>query len=164
LRHHRLLAAGLAAALLLGAAGPALAAPGKAKGKADAPGQTKQKPAPPPTKGKKGGISGGGTVAVGEFSIQARTKSKSKGHFNYTSTDGLTKVRCRGFHGLTAAPGNPGTASVTFDNCVVNGQPAADIVVEVIDRGQPSVTPPVADHIKFLTVDHDLTDGNIKVR
>jgi hypothetical protein len=181
-RHHRLFAAGLAAALMLGAAAPALADPGKSKGKgkAEAPGQTKQKPnkpAPKPKKAKKtkSGVSGGGGVNGAEFSIQARLRdihepstSTSKGHFNYT--DATTKIRCRGFEkfvpDLVA-----GTAAVPFKNCTVTGQPTVTtITVTVTDKGQPKyeALPPVADHITFvagtLTVDLDLTGGNVKVR
>jgi hypothetical protein len=176
-RHHRLFAAGLAAALMLGAASPALAGPGK--GKAEAPGQTKAKPNKPTPKPKKvkktkSGVSGGGVVNGAEFSIQARLRdvhepstSTSKGHFNYT--DATTTIRCRGFEKFIpdfAA----GTAVVQFKNCTVTGQPAVTTIeVTVDDNGQPKYEAPVvADHISFvagtLTVNGDLTDGNVKVR
>jgi hypothetical protein len=175
-RHHRLFAAGLAVALMLGAASPALAGPGKAKGKTNAPGQNKPKPNKPAAKAKKkSGVSGGGVANGAGFSIQARLRyikapstSTNKGHFNYTSTDGTLKIRCRGFGAFT--PG-AGTAEVPFKNCTVSGQPTVTaITVTVTDRGQPKyeAVPPVADHIAFVagtvTVDHDLTGGNVKVR
>jgi hypothetical protein len=175
-RHHRLFAAGLAAALLLGAAAPALADTGKGKGKAEAPGQTKTTPNKPAPKPKtKSGVSGGGVGNGGEFSIQARLRdihelattttpvpSTSKGHFNYT--DATTKIRCRGFETFTPVDR---TAKVPFKNCTMNGQPTAPITVTVTDNGQPkyeALPTPVADHIAFLTVDLNLTDGNVKVR
>jgi hypothetical protein len=178
-RHHRLFAAGLAAALMLGAAAPALAGPGK--GKANAPGQTKTKPKPektkPPAKKAKktkSGVSGGGVVNGAEFSIQARLRdvrngSASKGHFNYT--DATTKIRCRGFNEFTPNLAD-GTATVVFKNCTVTGQPTVTTIeVKVDDNGQPNyvATPPVADTISFvagtLTVPVTaLTDGNVKVR
>jgi hypothetical protein len=182
-RHHRLFAAGLAAALMLGAAAPALAAPGKAKGKANAPGQTKtkpNKPTPKPKKAKKtkSGVSGGGVVNGAEFSIQARLRdvrdgSASKGHFNYT--DATTKVRCRGFVGFaetTPTEAFPRTRSVIFNNCRVNDQPPpGQITVEVVDGGQPpSVTPAGTDSISFSLPNvvtpfgGTLTDGNVKIR
>ena len=162
---------------MLGPASPALAGPGKAKGKTNAPGQNKPKPNKPAAKAKKtkSGVSGGGVANGAEFSIQARLRdikapstTTNKGHFNYTSTDGTVRIRCRGF--ATFTPG-AGTATVPFRNCTVSGQPAVTtITVTVTDKGQPKyeALPPVADHIAFvagsLTVDHDLTGGNVKVR
>jgi len=175
-RNHRLFAAGLAAALMLGVASPALATPGKGKGKALAKGhQTPKpkahKPEAPTTKGKKGGVSGGGSIAGGEFSIQARLRSKSKGaHFNFTSTDGKTKVRCRdGFQAFTpTVTATEGSASVTFNNCQVTGQSkSVNVTVDVKDRA-------VADWMAFsysapgaaaaTSLSGDMTSGNIKVR
>lgn len=168
MRHHRLFAAGLAAALILGAAAPAMAA-GKAK------------KAPPATKGRKSGVSGGGSVAAGDFSIQARPKSKAKGHFNYTSTDGTFKVRCKAFD--TFAPNlTAKTAAVPFKNCTITGHPAVKtLTVNVVDRGNPpdptappSATPVARDWIGFditnpataavTSYSGDLVGGNIKVR
>lgn len=176
MRHHRLLAAGLAAALMFGAASPALAAgKGKAKGKATAPGQTKQKPAKKAKK-TKSGVSGGGAVGTTEFSVQARLRdikagatSTSKGHFNYTSADGTIKIRCRGFDTFIPAGG---VAEVPFNNCTVSGQPdVKEITVKVTDNGQPKyeALPVVADVIDFTAgtvdvVDAPLTGGNLKVR
>ena len=181
MRHHRLFAAGLAVALMLGAASPALAdGKGKAKGKPNH-GSSKPKPKPdkPAKKVKKtkAGVSGGGAVGTAEFSIQARlrdikaeTTTTGKGHFNYTSADGTIKIRCRGFDNF--APDYVlHTAAVPFKNCTVAGQPTVTtITVTVTDRGQPKyeAVPAVADHIAFvagtLTVDSDLTGGNVKVR
>jgi hypothetical protein len=185
-RHNRLLAAGIAAALMLGAASPALAA-GKAKGKATAPGQAKPKPAKPakpekqkPAKKTKSGVSGGGVVGGAEFSIQARLRdikdgTTSKGHFNYTTADGLTTIRCRGFNSF-AADTATGMATVPFKNCTLNGQAiAGGLQVMVDDNGQPNyeAVPAVADAIDFTAtagavtvdvMDAALTDGNVKVR
>jgi hypothetical protein len=196
-RNHRLFAAGLAAALMLGMASPALATPGShGKGKALAKGHGKSKPnkpnphkpAAPSTKGKKGGVSGGGSIAGGEFSIQALLRSKSKGaHFNYTSTDGKLKVHCkRDFTAFVPTfTGSEGAASVTFTNCQVTGQSAkVSVTVDVKDRANndakapTTATPAVADFMGFsysvpaaagalpttATVGGDMTSGNIKVR
>ena len=179
MRNHRLFAAGLAAALMLGGASPALAAPGHGKGKT-------HKPEAPKTKGKKGGVSGGGSIAGGEFSIQALLRSKSKGaHFNYTSTDGKTRVRCRdGFQAFTpTVTATEGSATVTFKNCQVTGQSApVNVTVDVKDRAKndandkapAATTPAVADSMGFsytasgaaaaTSLSGDLTSGNIKVR
>lgn len=168
MRRYQLFAAGVSVALLLGATTPALAKPDKASG---------HQKAPPATKGKKSGVSGGGALNGGEFSIQARLKSKAKGHFNFTSA--TTKVRCRGFEPFTVpAAGQP--VAVTFKNCKVNDQVLAapgTLVVTVIDRGQPkaatATTPAVADWMGFsltntaavvTAYEGNLTDGNIKVR
>lgn len=186
MRRHQLFAAGVSVALLLGAATPALAKSDKGKAlghekhpaasrPAKGPKPAKQKPAKktPATKGKKSGVSGGGVVTDGTFSIQAR---KSRGHFNYTSTNGSFKVRCReGFEPFTPVLGaTERTAKVTFKACQVTGQPGpVPITVDVTDRGQPSVTPAVADWIGFSVTNAaavttayggNLTDGNIKVR
>jgi hypothetical protein len=165
---------------MLGAATPALAKPGNGKGHAYGHSTTKPaKPEPkapksPKAKKTKSGVSGGGAVSGGEFSVQARLRSLDKGHFNYTSTDGLFKVRCHdGFQTFTPVIGQTErSASVTFNNCRVTGQAQAmQITVAVIDRGQPSVTPPVADEMSFTvptvpptTYGGVLTDGNVKVR
>lgn len=159
MRRHRLFAAGLAAALMLGAAAPAMAA-------------SKGKKPPPATKGKKSGVSGGGAVAGGAFSIQARQKSQAKGHFNYTSTDGTFKVRCKAFDAfapnLTAK-----TAAVPFKNCTITGHPnVKTLTVNVVDRGNPpdeGAQPSTAarDSIGFdVGGSHggNLVEGNIKVR
>ena len=187
MQKNRLFAAGLAAALLLGVATPAMAKQPNNKGKKGSPpghSQPKQKKPAPATKGKKSGVSGGGGVAGGSFSIQARLNSKSKGHhFNYTSTDGLFKVRCReGFEPFTPVLGaTEKSASVTFKACKVTGQPGpVPITVKVADRGQPTdkaaqpaVTPAVVDWMDFSVTNAaavatpyggNLTSGNVKVR
>src|SRR5690349_16006073 len=89
MRRHRLFAAALSAALLFGAASPALAKP-----KDKAP---KEKPARDPKPPKtRSGVNGGGVTADGaRFSVQVRAASPRKGHFNYTSADGTWKVRCQ---------------------------------------------------------------------
>jgi hypothetical protein len=165
-KHHRLFAAGLAAALMLGAASPALAdGKGKAKGKPNH-GSSKVKPAPKPKKPKKNvGITGGGSVTKGSFSIHAKPGSKAKGHFNFTTPDDTTTpadesvgTRCKGFKDYVAPTDlAPHTASATFLNCKVNGVPSADVTVTVTD-GTP-------DHIVVTNLfDENLTGGNIKVR
>ena len=59
---------------------------------------------------------------------------------------------------------------MTFTHCVITGQPlVTTVAVTVTDNGQPSVTPPVADHISFTAgtiavSDAALTGGNIKIR
>lgn len=170
-RHNRLFAAGLAAALMLGAASPALAdaadGKGKAKGHVNKP--EKSKPAPPLTKGKKGGISGGGSTDNGDVSIQARPKSKARGHFNFTSPDGLSRIRCR--DGFTVTMGTGGNASVAFSNCqilITGQQTRGPVTVAVFDAGQHP-TPPAADTISIsygqvVGNPVPLTGGNIKVR
>ena len=199
MRHKRLFAAGLTAALMLGAAAaPALAKPDKAKGHAYGKSNTKpEKPAKPatPAKGKKAkktkaGVSGGGTVANGSFSIQARMRSTDKGHFNYTSTDGAFKVRCRGFEAYDTAAVSatyPRTVAVTFKSCAITGQAAkGPLTVTVTDNGQvkddqPAVAPaapvapdamsfsrpgaPAADGTPTTTsYGGNLTEGNVKIR
>ena len=184
MRHHRLFAAGLAAALMFGAASPALAGPGK--GKATAPGQNKPKPAKPEkqkpakkAKKTKSGVSGGGVVNGAEFSIQARLRDvntngvATKGHFNYTSADGTFRIRCRGFDSFPVNLAD-GTASVPFNNCTVTGLTVTELTVIVDDNGQPNyeAMPPTAD---VIGIDYNsdgsvdiaaasLTDGNVKVR
>ncbi len=179
MRHHRLFAAGIAAALMLGgAAAPALAKPGKANGHAYGKNNTKpakpEKPAKPAKKAKKtkAGVSGGGAVGTADFSIQARQRSTDKGHFNYT--DGATtKVRCRG--GFTSTTpvtvGTETTVDVTFTACSATGITGSfPLTVTVVDRGEPSVTPPVTDRISFqlpgaaTPLGGELTGGNVKVR
>jgi hypothetical protein len=188
--------------MLGAAAAPALAAgKGHAKGKATAPGQTKQKPAKPadkkpdkkakPAKKSHFGVSGGGTVAGGSFSIQARLRKPSNGHFNYTSTDGKFKVRCKdGWDAPTAEPvlsAYPRTMDVTFKSCQITGQATkTNLVVTVTDNGQPTKTkdgqPAAAavakDAMRFgvagpaaadgnpttTTWGGDLVDGNVKIR
>ena len=178
MRNHRLFAAGLAAALMLGgAASPALAKPGNGKGygKDNAPGHTEPKPNPPkgpkPKKINDIGVSGGGKVSTGDFSIQARTKHYTKGHFNFDGTDG-SSVRCRGFSDVLKSV--PGTVTVTSTNCDASaaGQPARHgltVAVTVTDNGQPKSA--VADVVTFtisdvpgVTFGGPLTGGNVKVR
>lgn len=170
-RHHRLFAAGLAVALMLGAASaPASAAgKGKAKGKAKA------------AKKSHFAVSGGGSVAGGSFSIQARLRKPSNGHFNYTSTDGLYKVRCKdGWDAPATEPvlgAYPRTMDVTFKNCQITGQPKMNLVVTVTDNGQPTDTgtgqpaaAPVKDALRFdvpgpaAAQGGDLVEGNVKIR
>lgn len=200
MRHHRLFAAGLAAALMLGAVSPALAdGKGKAKGKPNH-GQTKEKPGkgPKPKKAKKSHfhVSGGGTVVGGTFSLNALRKKPSNGHYDFASTtgDGF-KVRCHdGWVAPTTEPtltAYPRTFDLTFKNCLITGLPRQDLVVTVIDNGQPTepkvedgqpavapVAPVVLDAMRFslpgpvaldgtpttTTWGGDLIEGNVKIR
>ncbi|MEW6474022.1 MAG: hypothetical protein AB1679_17360 [Actinomycetota bacterium] len=110
MRRHQLFAAAVSAALLFGAASPAMAKPGKGQAK----GHSK------PAKVKAGRINGGGVSFGGaEFSVQARARQPRKGHFHYTRTDGSLKVRCKGVEFTPIAyiqPGPPG--AVVTDSCV----------------------------------------------
>ncbi len=186
MRHHRLFAAGLAAALMLGAASPALAGPGKAKGKANAPGQNKPKPNKPAQNGKKSklGINGGGSVVgAGEFSVQARDKKLSKGHLNYTAP-GL-KLRCRGFEAGDVTFSLTAPATATFNtspapnaDCVTTRADGvrrpATVVGTFTDGGQPADTEPPTpgpDSVDFTITDavgstqvKGSVIGNVKVR
>ena len=177
MRHNRLFAAGLAAALMLGAASPALAdGKGKAKGKATAPGQTKQKPSKPTKAKKTSGVSGGGSVLGASFSILARTNHLSKGHFNYTTNDETYKLRCRDFSAAGVYSNTASTVTLTGAKCslttVVNQVATTQQVfinATFIDNGQPASATKDAAFF-YLTTDlvnkvgGDLTGGNIKVR
>ena len=168
---------------MLGAASPVMAKPnnGKAKGHVHKP--VKTNPAPkgpkapkPPKANNKSGVSGGGAVALGTFSAQARMKHQPKGHFNYTQNDGSFKLRCRGFTPFVAAPTKP-TASVEFTNCetTTGAEPnrvrtnVGKVTVTFTDNGQPSENPAAPkDKVTFTvgTTNYggDLTGGNIKIR
>ena len=167
-------AAGVAVALLLGAASPAMAKPnnGKAKGHVHKPAKTP--PAPKgPKANNKSGVSGGGEFTAGSFSAQARAKHAPKGHFNYTAKDGSLTLRCRGFVPFATAPAKAGT-TVEFTNCatITGAEPnetrtsVANVSVTFVDNGQPSQT--VKDRVTFdfggTTYGGDLTGGNIKIR
>jgi hypothetical protein len=199
LRRNQLLAAGVSVALLLGAATPALAKPNKGKAlghqnntpadsrPAKGPKPPQPKPKPPkktPAAKSKLGVSGGGSVGTGEFSIQARNSRLSKGHFNYTAP-GL-KVRCRGFESgdVTFSPlpapttANFNTSEAPNADCVTiraDGlRRPATVVGTFTDGGQPSETEPptpgpdsvdftVSDGLVPVEVAGPVT-GNIKVR
>jgi hypothetical protein len=183
-RHHRLFAAGLAAALMLGVASPAMAKPGNGKGhgKAGAPGHNKPKPEKP-KKNNKAGVSGGGSIGTAEFSIQARANHLSKGHFNYTvaddpattTVDETYKLRCRDFSAVGVYSSTVPTVTLQGATCslttVVNGVPTTQTVTinaTFTDHGQPKSA--TKDSASFLVnsdvvpVGGDLTGGNIKVR
>lgn len=167
---------------MLGAGAPALAAPVKAKGKTNAPGQNKAKPKPDkpaktpaqPKPKKNVGITGGGTIPQGEFSVQAKPGSKARGHFNFTTPDDpattadeSTRVRCKGFDrasyaGPTAEA--PNTASATFTNCKVNGASVDPIPVSVTDGSPDTITFTVPGTTPVVVSNQALTDGNVKVR
>ena len=170
-------AAGVAVALMLGAASPVMAKAnnGKAKGHVHKP--VKTPPAPKgPKANHKSGVSGGGEFATGSFSAQVRAKHAPKGHFNYTAKDGSFKLRCRGFTPFATAPAKP-TTSVDFTNCVTTTgvEPnqvrttVGKVTVVFTDNGQPSANPAAPkDNVTFTvgttTYGGDLTGGNIKIR
>lgn len=155
MRHHRLFAAGLAALILGAAATPSLAA-GKSKGK--------------PAKKSHFAVSGGGAVAGGSFSIQARLRKPSNGHFNYTSTDGTYKVRCNdGWDAPGTEPvlgAYPRTMDLTFKNCQITGQRKMHLVVTVTDNGQRDAMRFAVPGPAAGTTPHggDLVEGNVKIR
>lgn len=171
---------GVSVALLLGAT----AAPAVAK----SDNSNAEKPAPKPKK-SKAGVSGGGAVNGGEFSIQARAKNKAKAnHFNYTA-EGF-KLRCRPFDYkdsvvLTPATvSTPPTASLKTSNCMVtkadgsrvkatvdatfvdNGNPPDDEGVENAAPGPDTVGFTVTDEANqsLLAVPASLVTGNVKIR
>jgi hypothetical protein len=173
----QLFAAGVAIALMVGAASPAIAKPnnGKAKGHVHKPAKTPHAPKGPKANNKSG-VSGGGAVALGTLSAQARMKHQPKGHFNYTSNDGTFKLRCRGFVPFAVAPTKP-TTSVDFTNCetTTGTEPnqvrtsIGTVSVAFTDNGQPSAAPAaLKDRVTFTigAVEYggDLTGGNIKIR
>jgi hypothetical protein len=199
LRRNQLLAAGVSVALLLGAATPAFAKPNKGKAlghqnntpadsrpaKGPKPAKPNPKPKPPKktpaAKGKKSGVSGGGVVTDGTFSIQARNNRPgrlAKGHFNYTSNDEAFKLRCRDFSapGVFSITDPPKTVTLTNAKCslatVVNlVSQTRDVTINATftDNGQPkSAVKDVASFtvsdIPDTTFGGSLTGGNIKVR
>ncbi len=161
----QLFAAGVAVALMLGAASPAMAKAnhGKAKGHVNKPAKTT--PAPKgPKANNKSGVSGGGAIAAGTFSAQARMKHQTKGHFNFDST-GLT-LHCKAFVAFQQAPTSPATVEFTKCSTITGAEPnevktpAANVSVTFTDGA--------ADAISFdfggTTYAGTLTDGNIKIR
>ena len=153
---------------------------GQAKGHVNKPAKPKPektKPVPKPKK-SKAGVSGGGAVAGGEFSAQARQRAvpKGKGHFNYTATDGSFKLRCKGVQSYTRDSEVPAVATVVFKDCTTTTgteptqvrEKVAPVSVTFTDRGQPSEAPgAVWDSVSFTigaTYGGDLTSGNIKIR
>lgn len=173
-------AAGVAVALMLGAAAPAMAKAnnGQAKGHVHKPAKTPPAPKGPkgPKANNKSGVSGGGEFTAGSFSAQARAKHQPKGHFNYTAKDGSFKLRCRGFVPFASAPAKP-TTSVDFTNCesTTGAEPnqvranVGTVKVTFTDNGQPSANPATPkDNVTFTigttTYGGDLTGGNIKIR
>jgi len=198
MRHHRLFAAGLAAAMLLGVATPAMAKQPDHGNKGNPPGHSDTKPGkgpkpadppkpPKPPKAKNGGVSGGGSIAAGTFSIHARTDRFAKGHFNYTSTDEKFKVRCRDFDPATDSVTITGNTAVLKAKCTTLApkRSGKDIWVEATfeDNGDPAkdatatATPAPKDKVTFKyfnTNDYtaapaeqytgELTGGNVKVR
>ena len=127
MRNHRLFAAGLAAALMLGTAAPALAAPAKAKAWGHV---NKAKPKPAQPKSKQG-VNGGGVTANGaEFSVMVR-EGRKHGHFNYTSD--TLKVRCKGLDGDDYTP-------VMY---VTAGDPAGTVAAECVRFGPGRTRTPI---------------------
>ena len=142
----QLFASAVSVALLLGAASPALAKPGK--GQANGHHKTeKTKPAKDPKgpkapKTKPGRVNGGGISFAGsEFSVQAREGQPGKGHFNYTSADGLVKVRCKGvtFTRIVNVMAGPPGAEVTDTTCLLgSGKRATQVELNAsfFDHGE----------------------------
>ena len=132
MNRHRLFAAGLSAALLLGVATPAMAKPAKGNAwghnksaKPAKPAKDPKAPKAPKAPKSKGHLNGGGTTANGvSFSVQGKDGKLRQAHFNYTSADGATKVRCKGFDQMTRVEyvtvGAP-AMHVVSDNCVAKG-------------------------------------------
>ena len=183
MRHHRLFAAGFAAALLLSAASPAMAKSDNSKGhgKNNAPGHTKPHPPKGPKPKAYKHLNGGGTTTGGEFSVQVRTDKLRQGHFNFTAAG--VEVRCRGFEAGTlsfsASTTTPGTTvTVGGVKCITtrNGvSQASTLSGTMTDAGNPSdTTPPapgpdtvslnVTDDVGGATVAiSGLVTGNIKI-
>lgn len=170
MQRNRLLAVGLAAALVLGSAATPVLAAGNGKA-------AKEKPAKKAKPAKKShfAVSGGGATTDGSFSIQARLRKPSKAHFNFTSADETFKVRCKS--GWKDAPQTepvltayPRTMDVTFKDCKITGQAnRMDLEVTVIDNGQPTETQVAKDAVSFTapggaTWGGDLVEGNVKIR
>ena len=189
MRRHRLLTAGVSVALLLAAGSPALAAPGNGKAKGHDKGVAKDhenkpakpaKPAPAPKpKKSKAGVSGGGSVATpsAEFSIQARSARLDKSHFNYTSTDGSYKLRCRG---LAYEAVSANVARVTDTNCALTTGTGTARKTETVpvsatftDNGEPAEGQTTAGPDSLTLFVNDMTtpvvanaaiNGNVKIR
>lgn len=134
MHRHRLFVAGACAALLLGAASPAFAKPNNANkpphpthpAKPDHPNtppppndNNPPKPPKPPKSTVK--LTGGGVFADGaHFSVQAGA-GHSKGHLEFESVSGTTKIniRCDGVS-VTRDPTVPSKVNLTATNtCVV---------------------------------------------
>jgi hypothetical protein len=147
-QRHRLFAAGIAVALVLGAATPALAKPGKGHAhghrnkpvKAAKPAKPAKEPKAPKSTAR---VNGGGVSFNGvEFSVQAKAGKLRRAHFNYTSADGAIKIRCKSFETMSPVvyiqPGPP-AMHVTAD-CVAKGPANAatpvDLDATFVDNGE----------------------------
>ena len=169
MRHHRLFAAGFAAALLLGAASPAMANNGKGHGKDNAPGQTKTHPPKGPKPKAYKHLNGGGSTTGGEFSVQVRTDKLRQGHFNFTAAD--VQVRCRGFEAGDLTFSTTAPATVTFDTvkCVTtrNGvRQDSTMSGTMTDAGNPAdTTPPTAgpDSVSLKVMDNVVGGGTVTI-
>jgi hypothetical protein len=161
-RRHRLVFLTLSA-LLLGALTPALAqaqppshAHGKGPAKPDAHDNGRAdkpaaKPVKPPKPAKARHLSGGGmTLLNAEFNVQAKADKLAKGHFHYSTADGLLQVKCKGIKSFTETA--PQTVTVTAD-CVVkreslNAKPVrsnATLTATFVDKGEAATTPDEAN-------------------
>jgi hypothetical protein len=159
-RHHKF-AVGISVALLLGAASPALAAPGNGHAYGKDPATKPAKPAKPakpqkpdtphPAKGpkaKQAHLNGGGTVGTtadggiaGGFSVQVRKDKLRQGHFNFDATG--VQVRCRDFRTGTV---DFAAGKATFTNVpcsiVRNGvRESATLTGTFNDAGNPADGP-----------------------
>jgi hypothetical protein len=141
-------AAGVSVALLFGAASPALAKSGKAKGHAYG---HVNKPAKEPKAPKsKARVNGGGITANGvEFSVQARPGKLRQAHFNYTAADGSIKVRCRSFE--TYSP-------VVY---VQPGPPAVHVTANCVAKAADDTRSPMTLDATFVDNGATLDEANI---
>ena len=168
----QLFASAVSVALLLGAASPALAKPGKGQANGhDKPAKTKPAKDPKPPKTKDGRVNGGGiTVTGAEFSVQAREGQPSKGHFNYTTAS--VKVRCKGvtFSRIVQVP-PVAAVEVTDTNCLLgSGKRATPVELNASffdngasgDRAIIRVTR--RDGTEVVNEDGTIKEGNIHVR
>lgn len=182
MQRHRLFAAGVAAAMILGIGGPAMAAPGKGKGHAYGHAKKAAKPAKPekPAKGpkapkSKAHLTGGGTTANGvEFSVQGKGGKLDKAHFNYTSADGAIKVRCRGFDSMDAVvyvqPGPPAMHVTAECHTKGEGRTRTPIWLDATftDNGETGDTASISldrrDGVTPVITDSGAVTGEINVR
>lgn len=176
MQRHRLFAAGVSVALLLGVASPALAKPGKghAYGHKNKPAKA-AKPAKEPKAPKSTArVNGGGVSFNGvEFSVQAKAGKARQAHFNYTSADGSIKIRCRGLEMSPVVYIQPGPPAMHVTaNCVAKGPAKARTPValdatfvdngEIGDEARITVTRP--DTTVMVADSGVIQSGNINVR
>jgi hypothetical protein len=178
----------MSVALLLGAASPALAAPGKGHAYGHAPATKPAKPAKPahPDKGpktKQGHLSGGGTSANGVgFSVQAKWDKLKQAHFNYGTDDETSDttvaaaapattpvtVRCRPFTSFVRADNKVDVAAT----CVASGpgytKVPATLAATFVDNGKAGDVANItvtrsSDQSTLVSDSGVIKSGNIKV-